>query len=138
MPNSATPKLKQLARRLLAYEASSSKPAADQNSTAFHVWEKLRGPLGKLMGVAGFRALLARALALAGPEVPWLRGLQIKADGSVEGLDELEEKFKTHAVAEGEIVLVAQLLGLLVVFIGEKLTLQLLHEIWPEMDELQF
>ena len=35
-------------------------------------------------------------------------------------------------IAEGEAVLVAQLIGLLVTFIGEALTLHLLHEAWPE------
>lgn len=138
MSNRATPKLKQLARRLLAHEAASGKPSAARNSAAFHVCEKLRGPLGKLLGNDGFRALLSRALALAGAEIPWLLALQIKADGSVEGLDELEENFKTRAVAEGEVVLVAQLLGLLAIFIGEELTLRLLHDIWPHTNDLNF
>ena len=100
--------------------------------------EKLRGPLGKLMGVGGFRSLLARSLALAGAEVPWLGTLQIKADGSLEGLNESEVKLDWSATAEGEVVLVAQLLGLLVTFIGAGLTQRLLHDVWPELDELNF
>lgn len=138
MSNSATPKLKQLARRLLAYEAAASKPADAQNSTAFHVCEKLRGPLGKLLGGGGFRALLSRAQALAGKEVPWLLALKLKADGSIEELDELEGKLKARVVAEGEVVLVAQLIGLLATFIGTELTQRFLNEIWPEMEDLTF
>jgi hypothetical protein len=138
MSNVFSPKLKQLARRLLAHEASSSKPADAQNSTAFHVCEKLREPLAKFLGGAGFCALLSRAQALAGREVPWLLGLTLKADGSIDGLDELEGKFKARVVAEGEIVLVAQLIGLLATFIGAELTQRFLHEIWPDMEDLTF
>jgi len=135
MSNSATLKPKEFARRLLAYEAGSGKPADAKVSPAFRVCEKLRGPLGKLLGVGGFRSLLSRALALAGAEVPWLRALHIKADGSLEGLDELEAKLDSRAVAEGEVVLAAQLLGLLVTFIGAALTQRLLQDIWPTMDD---
>ena len=138
MSNSASPKLKQLARRLLEYEASSSRPADAQNSTAFHVCEKLREPFGKLLGGDGFRAMLSRAQAMAGKEVPWLLALTLKADGSLDGLDELEGKFKARVVAEGEVVLVAQLFGLMVTFIGPKLTQRFLNEIWPELDDLKF
>ncbi len=136
MSNSATPKPKEFARRLLAYEAASGKPADAKDSGVFRVCEKLREPLGKLLGVGGFRSLLSRALALAGAEVPWLRALHIKADGSLEGPDELEAKLDSRAVAEGEVALAAQLLGLLVTFIGPALTQRLLQDIWPTMDDL--
>ncbi|MBA2585380.1 MAG: hypothetical protein H0U99_02730 [Chthoniobacterales bacterium] len=131
MSDSATPVPKEFARLLLAYEVASDKPADAKDSVAFRVCEKLRGPLGKLMGVDGFRSLLSRALALACGEVPWLCSLEIKADGSLVGLDELEAKRDSRAVAEGEAILAGQLLGLLVIFIGPALTLRLLHDIWP-------
>jgi hypothetical protein len=35
-------------------------------------------------------------------------------------------------VAGGEVVLVGHLLGLLVLFIGPALTIQLVHQVWPE------
>lgn len=132
MSNSATPKLKEFSRRLLAYETASRKPTDAKDSAASCVCEKLRGPLGKLLGVAGFGAVFFRALALAGAEVPWLRALKIKADGSLEGLDEIEAKLDSRAVADGEVILVAQLLGLLVMFIGSALTLGLVQEAWPK------
>ncbi len=138
MSNSATPKLKEFARRLLAHEAASRKPASAKDSAAFRVCEELRQPLGKLLGVGGFRALLSRALTVAGAEVAWLRALDIKADGCWEGLNELGAKLDSRAIANGEVVLVSQLLGLLVTFIGPALTLGLLHDIWPKMDDLNF
>jgi len=138
MPVSTAPKLKQFARRLLDCEAAPGDPACTQETAAFRVCEKLHGPLGKLMGGGGFRSLLSRALVLAGAEVSWLRALQIQADGSLEGLNEFEVKLDQPAIAAGEVVLVSQLLGLLVTFIGPALTVSLLRDIWPELDELNF
>ncbi len=138
MSNSANLHPKEFARRILTYETASGKHADANNSEGFRVCEKLRGPLGKLTGIGGFRALLSRALAQAGTEVPWLRALHIKADGSLEGLDQLKAKLDSSAIVEGELVLVVQLLGLLVTFIGPALTLRLLQDIWPKMDDLNF
>jgi hypothetical protein len=134
MSNSVTPELKEFAGQLLAFEASSVKPADAKNSSAFRVCEKLGGPLGKLTGVRGFRSLLSRALALAGAEVPWLRGLHVQADGSLEGLAALEEDLDRSGIVLGETVLVAHLLGLLVTFIGSALTQGLVRDIWPKME----
>ena len=92
------------------------------------------------MGNGGFRALLSRALALANAEVPWLRAVQVKADGSLEGLEELHAQLDPDEFFEGRVVLLAQLLGLLVAFIGENLTLRLVREVWPKvpLDDLDF
>lgn len=119
------------ARRLLAYEVASDNPSVAQDSAAFRVCGKLRSPLSRLLGVEGFRSLLLRAQALAAAEVPWLANLEIKADGSWDDLKGLEDKLDADALAEGEVFLVGQLLGLLVIFIGPALTLKLLHDIWP-------
>lgn len=127
--------LKEFARRLLAYESGSAQRAEDKNSAVLCVCERLRESLGKFLGVGGFQALLSRALALADKQVPWLGGLQIKGDGALEGLEEVEAKFDSRELAEGEVVLVAQLLGLLLTFIGPALTLRLLQDIWPKMDD---
>ncbi|HZL31528.1 MAG TPA: hypothetical protein VFC54_10785 [Pseudolabrys sp.] len=97
------------------------------------VIEKLRPQLATLMGNIGFRALLSRTLALANPEFPWLRAVQVKAEGSLEGLDELGTQVDPDDVFEGCAVLLAQMLGLLVAFIGEDLTLRLVREVWPKL-----
>jgi len=136
--NNATPKLKEFARRLPAHEEVLGKSADTKDFNAFRVCERLRGPLSRLTGVGGFRSLLSRALALAGAEVSWLRALHINAEGSLEGLEKDEAKLDSREVAEGEVVLVSQLLGLLVTFIGPALTLGLLRDIWPKMNDLEF
>ena len=68
---------------------------------------------------------------MAGTEVPWLRAVHVKADGSLEGLDELEANVDAQEVAEGEVVIIGHLFKLLATFIGPALTLQLLQDTWP-------
>ena len=125
--------MRDFAERLIAYETRGNKSSGTKTPAAFPVCEKLRPHLATLMGNTGFRALLSRALALANAEVPSLRAVQVKADGSLEGLDELEVQADPEELAKGSVVLVAQLLGLLVAFIGENLTLRLVREVWPKL-----
>jgi len=130
--------MRNLAKRLMAYETGGNKSSGTKTPVAFHCCEKLRPHLATLMGDGGFRALLSRALADA--EVPWLRAVHVKADGSLEGLEELHVQLDLDEFFEGRIVLLTQLLGLLVAFIGENLTLRLVREVWPNvpLDNLDF
>ena len=125
--------MRDFAERLIAFETRGNSSSKTKTPAAFLVDEKLRPHLATLLGNIGFRALLSRALALANAEVPWLRAVHVNADGSLEGLDALEAQVKPEEMAEGKIVLLAQLLGLLVAFIGETLTLWLVREAWPTM-----
>ena len=132
--------LREFAKRLLADEAAAGKRAGVNSPAAFRTWERVRLPLGRMMGNAGLYSLFSRALALAGGEVSWLRALHVKADGSLAGLKELEEKLNIDEIARGEIVLVERLLDLLVTLIGPALTLRLAQDVWPEanFDGLDF
>jgi hypothetical protein len=127
----ATPQLRKFAKQLIAFEAKGAKSAGATDPAAFAVSDKLRPHLATLMGNAGFRALLARALALAKIEIPWLRAVQVKPDGTCAGLETLHAQLIPEEFREGRVVLVAQLLGLLIAFIGESLTLGLVREVWP-------
>src|SRR6202795_153664 len=122
------PQMRDFAERLIAYETRGNESSGTKTPAAFPVCEKLRPRLANLMGNTGFRALLSRALARAEAEVPSLRAMQVKADGSLAGLDELEAQLDPGELAEGSVVLVAQLVELLVAFIGENLTLRLVRE----------
>jgi hypothetical protein len=122
--------MRAIAQRLTAYEAAEDKSSQTDAPAAFAVCEKLRGPLGSLSGLNGFRSLLSRAVALAGEEVRWLRVVQVKADGSLEGPPEMAE-LDQKEITDGEVVLAAELLGLLAAFIGEPLTFSLVREVWP-------
>jgi hypothetical protein len=132
--------MRNFAKRLVADEAKGNKPAATKTPADFNACEKLRQNLATFMGNAGFRALLSRALALAKAEVPWLRAIHVKADGALEGLEELHAQLDPDELFEGRVVLLTQLLGLLVAFIGENLTLRLMRDVWPKapLDDLDF
>ena len=129
----ATPQMRDLSQCLIAYETRGNKSSETKSPAACLVGEKLRPHLAALLGNVGFRALLSRALALANTDIPWLRVVHVKADGSFEGLDELEAQVDPEEIFEGCVVLLAQLLGLLAAFIGENLTLHLVREVWPKL-----
>jgi hypothetical protein len=132
--------MRNFAKRLIADEARGNKPAGTKTPADFNACEKLRPNLALLMGNAGYRALLSRALALAQAEVPWLRAVHVKTDGSLEKVEEHHAQLDLDELFEGRVVLLAQLLGLLVAFIGENLTLRLVREVWlqAQLDDLDF
>lgn len=117
-----------LAERLVAFEAAYQTAAGANCPAECRVCEKLRLPLVTLTGSAGFNSLLSRALTLASRDTPALRTVLIKPDGSLEGM--------AGETALAHTALVAQLLNLLFTFIGESLTMRLLHDIWPTLPEL--
>jgi hypothetical protein len=123
-----SPSMRDLARRLLAASQAASGPHLHE---AVLVNEKLRIPLTQFAGADGFASLLRRALALASAEVPVLRSATVSADGRLEGFEQLA----THGGSLGDeeaVAITAHLLGLLVTFIGEPLTLKLVREAWRE------
>jgi hypothetical protein len=124
------PQMRDLAQRLLAHQNAAGKTSEPMEFAAFRVCESLRQPLCALAGVAGFRSLLSRALTLARAEAPSLSAVQVAADGSLKGLDELADD--TEQDRDGGAILIAQLIGLLLTFIGEGLTLRLVQDVWPE------
>ncbi len=136
--NRATAHMRSIAERLIDYETPKKDAAA--HAATVHVTDKLRPHLATLMGHGGFRALLVRALKLAGVEVPWLRAVEVNADGTLEGLAAPYARLTPVEFREGRIILLAQLLGLLVAFIGPALTGRLLSEIWPQLvaDKVDF
>jgi hypothetical protein len=127
------PTTRDLAHRLLAYEVVLAKTSEPSESASLRVYEKLRQGLGEFVGVAGFYSLASRALALARTEAPSLSAARVAADGSLQGLGELEHQMDIDKdrTDEAGIILIARLLGLLLLFLGEALTLSLLRGTWP-------
>ncbi len=132
------PKMRDLAHRLLAYEAVAGKSSEPMESPTLRVYEKLRTSLSIFAGVAAFESLAFRALTQAKSEAPHLWAVQVAAGGSLQGLGEFEPQIEMDKDLAGEfpgddggIVLIARLLGLLRIFLGEALTLSLLRNAWP-------
>jgi hypothetical protein len=130
--------MRDLAERVLAYEAFGGESSVPLESATLRVYEKLRTGLGEVTGVAGFQSLASRALALARSDVPSLSAVRVSADGALQGLDEIEHQLDVDKIRAGEfpageggITFLARLLGLLLLFLGESLTLSLLRVTWP-------
>ena len=120
-----TPAMQALARRLIALE-SDREPSATPIVAAVRTCDRLRAMLSKLVGMAGFCALMSRALAMARRDVPSLAAARVLPDGSLDGLAGVAHD------ADAGVIVVARLLGLLVTFIGEPLTLGLVNDAWPD------
>jgi hypothetical protein len=131
--NRATPQMRSVALRLINYETLKNDASETGTTATFPMTERLRPHLATLMGTGGFRALLARALVLASAEVSWLRKVTVNADGTLEGLEMPHAQLKPAEFRDGQVVLLAQLLRLLVAFIGPVMTLRLMGEIWPQL-----
>ena len=126
--------MRDLAQRLLSYEASAGSTSTSAEITTLRVYQKLRHSLSELAGSAGFQALASRALTLARSEVPSLSAVQVGADGNLEGMSSIEPSINAEMdrIHEGGIILISRLLGLLFTFLGEALTLSLLRDAWPD------
>ena len=122
-------KTRDLARSLVACEAEAGTTSLQTEPATVRVYEKLRRQLGAPVGVDGFQALASRALALAKSQSPRLSAVQVTANGDLRGLGEVESQ--SGAVEDGEagIILIAQLLGLFLTFLGEATTLRLIEDL---------
>jgi hypothetical protein len=129
------PKTRDLARHLLAYEENAGRCSEATESATLRVYEKLRGNLCVLVGVAGFQALAFRALTLARSEVPGLDAVQVATDGKLQGISEIESPMKADENWTGKegVILISSLLGLLLMFLGEALTMNLVLNVWPDV-----
>ncbi len=122
--NGINPKTREIAERLLAYEAAAQHSSEVSGPAASRVCQKLGHPLSRLIGTDGSRAILARALALARREAEVLNSVKVTDKGVLEGL--------TGETEQVSAVLVANVIELLLTFLGEPLTLKLVHDVWPE------
>ena len=136
------PQIRDLAHRLVACEAVATKTTEPRKSATLRVYEKLRDGLSEFAGAAGFESIASRALALARTEAPSLNAVQVSSDGKLHGLGHGPGEFE-HQIdidkdrageslaGEGEIILIARILGLLLLFLGEAIVLSLLRVTWP-------
>jgi hypothetical protein len=125
--------MRDLAHRLLTYEADEGDASEQVGSSTLRVYEKLRQSLSTFAGVAAFESLAFRALSQAKSEAPSLWAVQVAAGGSLKGFGEFDPQINMQMdqASDGGIILIARLLGLLRIFLGEALTLSLLRNAWP-------
>jgi len=128
-------KTRDLARNLVACEADASTTPRQTPPATVRVYERLRRQLGAAMGADSFHALASRALALAKSESPRLGAVQVTANGSLRGLDEVESQTDADVDGDAGVILIAQLLGLFLTFLGEATTLRLIEDLRLQVDD---
>jgi hypothetical protein len=129
----ATSQLKSLAQRLLVHEAKNSPSPAKLAEALNLCCQRLQKRLDLLVGAGGFRALLDRALYLAKKDHPWLKGVELQAYPACElkGLNEAMTGREPTEIRETLTIIFANVIWLLVTFIGEDIVYGLIEEAWP-------
>lgn len=126
---------RELASLLLAAAMSDQTDPAALPEVGARAFEKLCHELVELVTKVGSRALFARALYLTRPEFPFFAGVRAEPglDTALEGLHNILLDVEPEQAREGLAALLANLIGLLVTFIGEDLTLGVLAAVWPDV-----
>jgi hypothetical protein len=134
MPPDST--ARRLGRRLLELEGTASDEPEAIAQAAERAAGKLDRHLSRLVGVAGSQTLLKRALYLAGREHAVLAAVQppLTANGGLNGLTAAIRAINPEHARTALAELFAQLIWLLVTFIGEDLTVRTLRQVWPEIE----
>jgi hypothetical protein len=123
-----------LARSLVAFQAEAGKTALETEPASVRVYERLRRQLSAPVGNDGFQSLASRALALARSESPRLSAVHVLANGGLRGLGEVESQTDGDEDGEAGIILIAQLLGLFLTFLGEATTMRLIEDLRLQVD----
>lgn len=127
--------LRQLVLNLLRREAGVDADAAALAAATHRAYDNLARVLVPLIGEVGITALTARALHLAQREYPWLARTR-EATPIDESFTQLRLSLEQHddpaVAADAAAAALASLLALLVTFIGEPLTMNLVRRAWPD------
>lgn len=129
------PSIPKLVSQLLEIEDASAGSSCSDLDRAVKVCERLRVPITKLTGPVGFSSLLSRAVAIARRQAPSLLGLRVDAGGLLVSQNEIHTyaPLPVRDARGGSELLIGELIGLLITFIGEPLTLSLVREAWPDV-----
>jgi len=127
-------KTRDLARSLVASESEASAPTLRAEPATVRVYERLRRQLSSRVGIDGFQALAYRALALAKSQSARLDAVQVTANGGLRGLHGVESVLDAGQDGEAGIILIEQLLGLFLAFLGEATTLRLIEDLRLQVD----
>lgn len=125
----------ELALRLIEHETHGSSDPAALAAAAEALCHGLGDYLKDLVGPRGVAALLGRALSLAKREHPLLASVALSTEPSARfsGLAEaLASKSAEDAAAVSSSIL-AHLLSLLILLLGNELGLQPVRKLWPQV-----
>ena len=125
----------QLAVRIVTDEAQRVAPSAHDADLILGICDKMHPPLSRMAGAISYRALLSRALALALPRAPTLAALRFREDGRLvfDPENPAAELLDPATVRQDATILISAFLNVLMLLIGEALTLRIVHQVWPEV-----
>ena len=122
-----------LAHRLIDHEADGS--SASVAVAVDRACGRLSNDLSAMLGSRGVAALFGRALKLATRERPVLVGVTITAEPLLrfDGLSSAIGGATDEEAIEAGASILAHLLGLLVLLLGEELAVQPVRKLWPDI-----
>jgi hypothetical protein len=126
--------LRQLALRVLAQHAGPATDVEALVAAARRTYDELARVAAPLIGQVGVDALTGRALHLAQREYPWLvpTAEPHQWQGPFAEVLLCLERQNPAVATEAAATVFAIFTGLLITFIGEPLTVQLLQKAWPK------
>jgi hypothetical protein len=133
--------LRSLSVRLVGGVASVSSGTSSTSrhylGAAEQAFVELGERLSRLVGIEGYRALVARSLHLASAEFPLLSTVRpgVSPPGRLVGLQRGSRQIEAAEIHNAVAAALAVLLWLLEQFIGRDLTQNILREIWPWLPE---
>jgi hypothetical protein len=124
-----------LASWLVAKEIGAEPDTDGTLAAAERACQKLSHGLSRSVSAVGSQALVSRALHVARAEFPFLEGVRagIPPGACFEGLSERTRDVEAREAARGLVAVLGGLLGLLVKYIGDELTLRMVWEVWPDL-----
>jgi hypothetical protein len=134
-----SPKLVELARRIVEQEAGGSPDPAASAPAVETACQRLRDELVDLLDSGGVSALLGRALHLAQREQPLLAGVAVSGEPAAcftsltESLAASTDEEATAAAA----TVLTHMLDLLVMLLGEELGMKPIRKLWPQATSAQ-
>jgi len=125
-----------VARWLIEHEMDTLTADRDGLATAVErICQKFFKRLARVSSMAACQSLLSRAVHIPRLEFPFLEGVRVGSEKGplVDGLRaSLDGVDAVHARAGVEAVL-GTFFDLLAAFVGEDITLRMLHDVWPEL-----
>ena len=125
----SSPRISDWARRLVACESDADTHPEQTELVTLRVYEKLRQQLSAPVGIDAFHALASRALALAKGQTTRLNKVEVTKNGTLSGLGQIETKKGLDEDNESGVLLIEQLLGLFLIFLGEATMLRLMEDV---------
>jgi hypothetical protein len=143
-----------LAKRIVEAECARARGGQELAGAVEQTFVRLESMMSTLIGPVGFQSIMARAVHLTRGTWPWIERTQLGASAAVV-LQQLSQERSAGSTSRARLVLagftsaleqegpenlkagaaelLANVLRLFCTFIGEELTLRLMHRTWPNL-----